>query len=217
MKGSSGIAYTYTEPTIWYEYIADSAPLIRDRGGSVVMVSNGYVNPKPLKALTGLVDAWNVDFKAWSKEFYRERCDGERDAVLRSIREIASSDNHLELTFLVIPGYNDDRAEWENMASWIVDNCGKDTPLHVSRYFPRFRLQAEPTPVDTVNEAVELFSGHLTWVYPGNLHGDTDTLCPGCGAVTISRSGYSVDTSGLEAGKCRACGGNLGIVDAQES
>jgi pyruvate formate lyase activating enzyme len=214
MEGSSGIAYTYTEPTVWFEYIVDSAPLVRERGGSVVMVSNGYVNPGPLEALLEVTDAWNVDIKAWSDDFYRERCDGRRDAVLRSIEIIAGSGRHLELTFLVIPGYNDDPAEWAEMASWIRETCGADTPVHVSRYFPRYRLQAPPTPAGTIREAVELFSRQLNFVYPGNLHGEADTTCPSCGATVIRRRGYSTDVSGLEGGRCGSCGADLGIVDA---
>ncbi len=217
MEGSAGIAYTYTEPTIWYEYIADSAPLIRKRGGAVVMVSNGYVNRRPLEALTGLVDAWNVDLKAWSPAFYRERCEGERDVVLRSIETIAASDCHLEITFLVIPGYNDDPSEWKEMAVWIRDACGRDTPLHISRYFPRYRLRAEATPVSTIKEATDLFSGYLSYVYPGNVQDDAHTVCSSCGALAVRRSGYSVDASGLEGGCCGTCGADLGIVDATGS
>jgi pyruvate formate lyase activating enzyme len=216
MQGSTGVAYTYTEPTIWYEYIVDSAPLVRKRGGAVVMVSNGYVSPAPLEALTGVVDAWNVDLKAWSKDFYRDRCDGAMEPVLRSIEAIASSGNHLELTLLVIPGYNDDPGDWAEMAAWIADTCGEGTPLHVSRYFPRYRLRAEPTPVSTIRNAVDVFSGRLKWVYPGNVHGDADTLCPSCGAGVVRRSGYSVDASGLTGGCCGSCGAALGIVDATE-
>jgi pyruvate formate lyase activating enzyme len=214
MKGSTGIAYTYTEPTIWYEYIADSAPLVRKKGGAVVMVSNGYVNRRPLEALAGLVDAWNIDLKAWSPAFYRDRCNGERDVVLSSIETISASECHLEITFLIIPGYNDTPSEWKEMASWIRDTCGQNTPLHISRYFPRYRLEAEATPVSTIEEATDLFSEYLVYVYPGNVHGDTHTLCPSCGEPAVKRSGYSIDVSGLEGGCCGTCGTDLGMVDA---
>jgi len=210
--GSSGIAYTYTEPTIWFEYIRDTAPLIRKRGGAIVMVSNGYVNPAPLEQYLLFVDAWNVDLKSWSSDFYREHCDGERDVVLRTIKTISSSDSHLEITFLVIPGCNDDPEEWREMASWIRDTCGPDTPLHISRYFPRYKLGAEQTPLSTIRDAKGLFSEYLNFVYPGNVHEDGSTYCPGCGTKAVERDGYMINMSCTSDGCCESCGAALGII-----
>lgn len=213
-RGSTGVAFTYTEPTIWFEYIADTAPLVRSRGGAVVMVSNGEVNPEPLKEYTGFTDAWNVDLKSWSGDFYRKHCTGDKDTVLNTLRTIAASDCHLEITFLVIPGENDDPAEWREMARWIAEECGSGTVLHISRYFPRYRLKREPTPVDTLVRARETFSAELDHVYLGNVSTEySDTICPSCGAVCVERRGWNVSTSGIRKGSCASCGRDLNIVD----
>ena len=211
--GSAGLAFTYTEPTVWYEYVMDTAPLVRERGGFTVMVSNGFINPDPLEKLIGVTDAWNVDLKSWSGEFYRKHCSGERDAVLRTLVSLASSRCHLEVTFLVIPGENDDPAEWSGMAAWLASECGKGTVLHVSRYFPRYRLKRPTTPVATLVQARDIFSEHLEHVFIGNLAGvSNDTLCPWCGALCVDRSGWPATTPGLSGGACSSCGRGLGIV-----
>ncbi len=211
--GSCGVAFTYTEPTIWYEYIADTAPLIHAGGGVVVMVSNGEVNSRPLKEYLKFVDAWNVDLKAWSEDFYRKHCGGPMKTVLETLETIASSGGHLEITFLVIPGENDNPEEWMEMGKWIAGHCGENTVLHVSRYFPRYRLGKEPTPQDTLRKAYEVFRETLNFVYLGNVDsGGSDTVCPGCGSTCISRVGWLVDTTGLRNGRCAACGGDLNIV-----
>lgn len=211
--GSTGIAFTYTEPTIWYEYITDTAPLVRDRGGAVVMVSNGEVNPRPLEKYLELTDAWNVDLKSWSSDFYSGHCTGSRETVLRTLSTLAASDCHLEVTFLVIPGENDDPVEWREMADWIAEECGKDTVFHISRYFPGYRLKREPTPIQTLTKAREVFSEKLDYVYLGNVSTDfSDTKCPSCGALCVDRKGLTVSPRGLRDGKCASCGHDLNIV-----
>ncbi len=168
-KCSDGIAFTYTEPVVWYEYVMDTAPLVRSLGGVVVMVSNGFVNPEPLKRLISVTDAWNVDLKAWSDDFYRRNCGGNLQPVLDTLRTIAASGVHLEVTYLVIPGENDSRTEWDRAASWLAENCGKNTPVHVSRYFPRYRQTRPATAVESVFSAAEVFGTHLKNVFPGNI------------------------------------------------
>jgi len=209
---SRGIAFTYSEPVIWFEYIAEVAPLVRARGGAVVMVSNGMVNPAPLEEYLGFTDAWNIDLKGWSKDFYTRLCGGSRDAVLSTISRVAESPAHLEITLLLIPGENDDPSEWGEMAAWIAAEAGPDVPLHISRYFPRYRMKNPPTPHETITRAVELFSSRLKYVYPGNLAGESNTRCPACGSTAIRREGWSVDISGLRGGSCARCGEKLGIV-----
>jgi pyruvate formate lyase activating enzyme len=210
---SSGIAFTYTEPTIWFEYIADTSPLVRRKGGAVVMVSNGEINPDPLLELIEVTDAWNVDLKSWSDEFYRRHCGGDRDTVLNTIRTLARSSCHLEVTFLVIPGENDDPLEWREMASWISDQCGNDTVLHISRYFPRYKLRQQPTPFDTLVKARDTFSEKLHNVYIGNVSMEnSNTVCPDCGAVCVERTGWLVNTEGMNKGRCASCGRELNIV-----
>jgi pyruvate formate lyase activating enzyme len=210
---SSGIAFTYTEPTIWYEYIADTAPLVRELGGSVVMVSNGEINPDPLQEYIKITDAWNVDLKSWSDEFYQKHCGGHRDTVLKTIKSLALSDCHLEITFLVIPEENDDPEEWEEMAGWIAGECGPETVLHISRYFPRYKLRQRPTDPETLLEARDVFSTKLDHVYIGNVSlGSSDTLCPSCGKLCIERSGWKIGTEGMLDGNCASCGCKLNVV-----
>ncbi len=210
---STGIAFTYTEPTVWFEYIADSAPLVRERGGAVVMVSNGEINHEPLLQLIGITDAWNVDLKSWSDEFYRKHCGGSRETVLRTIKTLSRSSCHLEITFLIIPEENDDPAEWREMAEWLEGECGADTVLHISRYFPQYKLRHKPTDPDTLLSARETFLKKLNHVYIGNMSSEgSNTLCPSCGSLCIDRSGYSIITDGMIDGKCACCGTSLNIV-----
>jgi len=169
MEKSDGLAFTYTEPTVWYEYIMDTAPLVKDMGGFVVMVSNGYVNEQPLRDLVSVTDAWNIDLKAWSNEFYRSICGGDLDTVLHSIKVVAESSCHLELTWLLIPGMNDSTEQINEAAKWIKNTTGENTTLHVSRYFPMYKMTIPATPVAAVYEAVNLFKVHLKNVYPGNV------------------------------------------------
>ncbi len=169
MEKSEGLAFTYTEPTIWYEYIMDTAPLVRKKNGIVIMVSNGYVNREPLRDLITVTDAWNIDLKAWSNEFYRKICGGDLRTVKNSIEMVAASDCHLELTWLLIPGHNDDPCQITDAAKWIKATTGENTPLHVSRYFPMYRMNIPATPVPLVNRTVELFREYLKNVYSGNV------------------------------------------------
>lgn len=209
---SSGIAFTYTEPSIWFEYIMDTAPLVREKGGYVVMVSNGMIHPNPLDEYIELVSAWNIDLKSWSSEFYKRHCAGNRDAILKTIKRVADSGCHLELTFLLIPGENDKPDEWKEMSKWIADNCRVTTVLHISRYFPRYKLNAPPTPYDTLKEAEEIFRNHLPFVYLGNIAGeDKDTICPACGTILIDRTRQIVETATIIDGKCPNCAVDTGI------
>lgn len=169
LSESDGLAFTYTEPTIWYEYIMDTAPLVREKNGIVVMVSNGYVNQKPLNDLIGVTDAWNIDLKAFRNDFYRKICGGDLETVKNSIAAVAESPCHLELTWLLIPGHNDDEEQMTEAARWIAKTAGSSTPLHVSRYFPRYRMDIPATPIPLLNSSVELFREHLTDVIPGNI------------------------------------------------
>lgn len=166
---SHGIAYTYTEPTIWYEYILDTAPGVRERGGAAVMVSNGFVNEKPLRDLIGVTDAWNIDLKSFSSEFYEDICQGSLETVKNSIALVAESNCHLELTWLLIPGYNDGEEEILKAGEWVAKTCGSGVPFHLSRYFPTYRMHAPTTPIPLMKRAAELFSRHLSDVIPGNV------------------------------------------------
>lgn len=166
-RGNIGIAYTYSEPLMWYEYVLDTAKLARDAGLENVLVTNGYLNPKPLKKLLPYIDAVNLDIKAYTEGFYHDMCRGSLAPVLRNARIIAGY-CHLEITTLIIPGMNDSPEEIGNLASWIAQ-IDKDIPLHLSRYFPNYRLNIPPTPLSTLKAAGDKAKESLKHVFLGNV------------------------------------------------
>ena len=203
-----GIAFTYNEPTVWYEYVMDIATLSHNMGLINVMVSNGFINPEPLKRLTPCIDAWNIDLKSFSDDFYHRRCGGTIKPVLKTIEAIAAAGKHLEVTTLIIPGANDSVEEIGVIARWLAENTGPDTPLHISRYFPRYKSSEPATPPETITELYNEARKHLSWVYTGNIdigHG-SDTVCPSCGTVVSIREGYKTSHPQItEDGRCKNC------------
>jgi len=212
-RGSAGIAYTYNEPTIWFEYVMDTGRLAREAGLTNVLVTNGFVNPEPLAALLEVVDAMNIDLKSFTEEFYRRRSKGRLSPVLETARAAARR-CHVETTTLLIPGQNDSDEEIGRLGDWIADNLGPDSPAHVSAYFPHYRCDTPATAPETLLRAREILSEKLNFVYIGNVLVPEagNTRCPGCGAVAVRRSGYRVDASGLRDGACAACGKALNFV-----
>ncbi len=206
-RNNIGLAYTYNEPTVYYEYMIRAAALIKDQNLSNVMVTNGYINPDPLRELIPHIDAFNVDLKSFRNLFYKKRSGASLAPVLETIRSIARSGQHLELTFLIIPEHNDDDKEWEEMLGWISDHCGKETVLHVSRYFPYYKMDKPPTPLSTIKRFIEMARERIDYVYPGNTPQlDNHTYCPACGNLLIERFLYNATVKGIgPAGVCSAC------------
>lgn len=163
-----GIAYTYNEPFIWYEFVRDTAILAKENGLENVLVTNGYVNPKPLEELLGLIGAMNIDLKAMDDRFYRTVCNAALEPVLNTIKR-AKQSTHVELTNLIIPTLNDSDVQIEKLADWIFNNTGADTPLHLSRYFPCYELNLPPTPIKTLRRAKAIAEKKLKYVYLGNV------------------------------------------------
>jgi pyruvate formate lyase activating enzyme len=213
-QGSVGIAYTYTEPLIWYEYILESAPLIRDAGLVNVMVTNGYINPEPLKRLLPLIDAFNIDLKAMRPDFYAKICKGKLEPVLEVIRLVAASSAHLELTNLVIPGLNDSEEDFHKLGEFVA-SVGQSIPFHLSVYHPSYRLDNPRTPPETMKRAYRIMRQYLANVFVGNMEidGCSNTYCRACGDILVERSWYHVKTTGLDQdGKCRKCGAQSDII-----
>ena len=210
--GSIGVAYTYTEPFVWFEYIRDAGALIHENGLVNVMVTNGYVNEEPLRELLPVIDAMNVDIKSMRPEFYSKVCGGKLEDVLRTV-EIASESCHVEVTNLVIPGYNDTDEDFEKLVDWIY-SIKRSIPLHFSRYFPHYRFNVSQTPPETLQNAFEIAKSKLDYVYVGNisLQSASDTTCPECGNVLIRRSYYHIEKCGLKNGRCSSCGTNVDIT-----
>ncbi len=207
---SVGIAFTYNEPLIWYEYILDTAQLCKQRDLKVVLVTNGFVQVKPLEDLLPYVDAFNIDVKAFNERFYREICGGDLSAVKRVV-ERAAAKVHIEVTTLIIGGLNDDKAEIEGLARWLSE-VDRNIPLHLSRYYPNYRMQLPPTPVTTLYELRDVAREYLDYVYIGNVMGaDNNTYCPKCGQKVVDR-GYAIKVTGMKAQRCINCGTPIPIV-----
>ncbi len=211
--GSIGVAFTYTEPIIWYEYIMDTAPLLHQAGYKVVLVTNGYINAEPLSHLLEHIDAANIDLKGMRPEFYKKVCKGKLEPVLETIRTVAASHVHLELTNLLIPGKNDSDEDITKLVEFVA-SISDDIPLHLSAYHPQYKLNIEATPADTMLRAFSIAQSKLKHVFLGNiaLPDGSDSICASCGHKLIRRSGYRTEIVGLDGSKCSNCGAETGIV-----
>jgi pyruvate formate lyase activating enzyme len=201
-----GLAYTYSEPLVWYEQVIETARLAREHDFKNVLVTNGYVRSEPLEELLPLIDAMNVDVKAFSDSFYREVCSGRLEPVLRTVERAQGTGCHVEVTCLLIPGLNDSPEEVEALAGWLA-GVSKDIPLHFSRYFPSWKMTRPPTPLETLKKARDIAAERLHHVYLGNVWEmpRSETLCPSCGAVLVRREGFAAEAVELEGEKCRKC------------
>ena len=211
--GSIGVAYTYNEPTIWFEYVRDTAALVRQAGLKNVLVTNGFINAKPLEELLKVVDALNIDIKSMSDAFYRKLTGGRLKPVLETAIRAAER-AHVEVTYLIIPTMNDRREDFEAFGQWVAQNLGQETPCHLSAYMTRYRLKIGPTPVELMSEAREVVGKYLKHVYLGNVPGalGQDTDCASCGALLIARRGYEVKVAALNGDNCTRCGQKLNGV-----
>lgn len=214
-EGSFGIAYTYTEPLIWFEYVLETAVLARERGLKNALVTNGFICEEPLAELMPHIDAANIDVKSFDPAFYRRYCKGELEPVLRTVERVRPH-WHVELTHLIVP-YKEDDAILEDvrrMRDWVADELGADTPLHFSRYFPHHKLELPPTDEGLLRRAREIALERLEYVYLGNVMTaeGAETHCPGCGALLIERMGYHTTVPGLKDGACTTCGRKINVV-----
>jgi pyruvate formate lyase activating enzyme len=204
-----GLAFTYNEPSIWFEFVRDTAIIAKEDGLSTVMVSNGFINPDPLKEITGFIDAFNIDLKAFNNVFYKKLTGSDIEPVKSSLKQIAKSGRHLEITTLIIPGQNDDEEEMESQSKWIANELGRSVPLHLSRFFPGYRRNDPATPHETLNRLHKTASGNLDFVYIGNTSSEAgqNTNCPKCGTLLTTRTGYHTKFSNLDPeGRCTNCG-----------
>jgi pyruvate formate lyase activating enzyme len=204
-----GIAFTYNEPVIWLEYIRDVALLAQSNSLRTVMVSNGYVNREPLEEFISFTDAFNIDLKAFNNDFYRRLTGADIEPVKESLRRIALSGRHLEITTLIIPEQNDSEDEMARETEWIAGELGRDIPFHLSRYFPMYKREDPATSGVKLTKLAETASKSLHYVYVGNLVSDSgqNTSCPGCGKIVTKRTGYNIKILNLDQkGNCKNCG-----------
>lgn len=202
------IAYTYTEPTMFTEYALDCARPAREAGLANVYVTNGFMTPEMLDAFYPYLNAANVDLKAFRDDTYRDRIGGKLQPVLDSLLKMKRQGIWVEVTTLVIPGVNDSETELCDIARFVADELGPETPWHVSRFFPTYKLvDAPPTPLETLRQAEEIgrLAG-LRYVYVGNARENGDTVCHACGHLLIRRYGFTVVTNEVRNGCCPVCG-----------
>jgi pyruvate formate lyase activating enzyme len=203
-----GIAFTYNEPVIWFEFVKDVAIMIKNKGLHTAMVTNGYINPDPLNELLKVTDAFNVDLKAFNNDFYKRLTGASLEPVKNSLKQIVKAGKHLEITTLLITGQNDNDSEMENQVRWIASELGNEIPFHLSRYFPMFKREDPTTPHNTLLKHYEIALKHLKYVYLGNTISETgqDTICPDCGTIVTQRSGYHIQHRNINQGICSVCG-----------
>lgn len=205
-SGAKSIAYTYSEPTVFFEYMLATAKLAKEKGLKNVMISAGYINPEPLKELSQYLDAIKIDLKAFNSNFYKRIVGGELESVLNTLKIIKEQGVWLEIVYLVVPGENDNPEEIKQMSRWIRQNLGDNVPLHFSRFYPIYKLVNLPsTPEQTVKNLRQIaLNEGLKYVYTGNL-GDEETestYCPESKEVAIKRRGYFVEEINLIDGQC---------------
>ena len=209
----ASISYTYTEPTVFFEYARDTARLARRAGLKNTFVTNGFMTAEALAEMAEWLDAANVDLKAWQDGFYRSVCKGAVEPVKDSIRRMHEAGIWVEVTTLLVPGRNDDAADLEAIAEFLV-SVSPDIPWHITRYHPDFQVREPPaTPMASIERAVGIGRrAGLRYVYAGNVAGMQDTICPSCGATVIVRQGMGVAEMRLRGSACAACGTELPLV-----
>ncbi len=214
--GCASIAYTYTEPTIFYEFAHDCAVLAHERDIKNVFVTNGYETPETIENMAGLIDAANVDLKSFSDDFYKKFCGARLNPVLEAIRRMHEAGIFIEVTTLLIPDSNDSEEELRSIAEFLA-GISRDIPWHISRFFPQYKTtHIGPTPAETILRAAELGEkAGLRFIYTGNMPTQgkyVDTVCPDCGATVIARHGYSTNITNLTDDRCGKCGHSLPLI-----
>jgi pyruvate formate lyase activating enzyme len=206
----SSISYTYTEPTIFFEFAYDTARLAREAGLKNIFVTNGYISREALATIAPYLDAANIDLKGFTERFYHDVVHARLSEVLDSIIEYHSQGIWLELTTLIIPGLNDSMSELQGIAEFIATNLGVDNPWHVSQFYPIYKMtDRSRTPLATLNRAREIgLAAGLRYVYEGNVPGEggENTNCPSCSTLLIRRYGHEIGTNRICNGACPECG-----------
>jgi pyruvate formate lyase activating enzyme len=212
-SGCSSIAYTYSEPTTFYEYVFETATLARESGIKNIIKSNGYINPVPLRKLCPLIDAANIDLKSFNDATYFRLSRGRLKPVLDSLKTYRDMGVWLEITNLVIPTYTDNITEIREMCKWLYANDFSTTPIHFSRFYPLHKLeQLPPTPAGVLEKAYNIATEEgLKYVYTGNVPGNEHsvTICPSCNTPVVSRTGFRIVSNKLKEGCCPDCGARI--------
>jgi len=215
IENNVGVAFTYNEPFMWYEYIYDAAKRIKENNSntSVVVVTNGYINEEPLMKLLPYVDAMNIDLKGYTNRYYNKICGAKLEPVLETIK-IANEHCHVEITTLLVSEENDSVEEAREIAKFIA-SVNENIPLHLSRYFPRYKMENSATKIEKITKARTEAQKYLKYVYVGNVQGtDNNTYCPKCNELLIKRNGYTTEVL-IKENKCEKCGEEINIKGYQ--
>ncbi len=208
--GNIGVAYTYNEPSVWYEFVYDTAKLVKDAGLKNVLVTNGFLNREPLSALLPFIDAVNVDIKSINPAFYKDYCQGMLKPVLNYCK-LAKEYCLVEITNLMIPTLNDSDDDIKKLAAWVAKNLGKDTPLHFSAYRPEFKMDIPPTSPESLERARGIAVKKLSSVYIGNIitGNGADSFCPSCKKPLVKRMAFRSIESFIKEPSCPFCGKDI--------
>ena len=208
-EGLNIIAYTYSEPVAWYEYMYDTAKIAKKNGMKNIWVTSGYIEEAPLKQLVEVIDAAHVDLKSFSDDIYKNLNAGKLKPILNTIKTLDKKGIWFEIINLIVPGYSDNINMIKNMCKWIVDNIGSGYPLHFSRFFPANKLtKVPPTPLNALSNAYYIAKDSgIKYVYIGNVPGTfaSNTVCPNCKKLLIERKGYSILNNNIEKNRCKFC------------
>jgi pyruvate formate lyase activating enzyme len=207
--GCRSIAYTYTEPTVFFEFAFETARLAHQQGIKNVFVTNGFMTPEALEMIQPYLDAANVDLKAFSSTYYKDLCGARLTPVKETLKLMRSMGIFVEVTTLIVPGLNDDQGELKKLATFLVDELGPETPWHISRFHPTYKLTNHPsTPLDSLVSARDIgLKAGLRYVYNGNVPGQDseNTFCFNCGKLLIDRWGFQIQKYNIVEGRCRYC------------
>ncbi len=212
-NGSMGVAYTYSEPVIWIEYVLDTAMSAASMGLKNVMVTNGFINAKPLEDLLGVIDAMNIDLKTFNPDTFRKVHKGELEPVKDAIAIASKKGCHVEVTTLVVTGVNDGMNELGEIIDFIA-SIDRNIPWHISRYYPNYKYESPATDTGLIMSVYHEAVKSLNYVYCGNIplsSAGSSTLCPACKTILIERRGYTTKIKGLKDGACEKCGYRTGI------
>ena len=215
-SGARSVSWTYNEPIIWHEFTTTASKAVHEAGLKTNYVTNGYIQEEPLRELKGVIDAMNIDVKAFTEGFYKEICGGKLRPVLDSCQLAVEMGIHVELTYLIIPTKNDAEEEIEGFCKWIVDSLGRQIPVHFSAFHPDYKLtNLSRTPTGTLSKAYKIAKkSGIDFVYVGNVYvGDEDdTFCPKCGTRVVDRDGFWVRSTNLKGSSCGKCGAGLNMI-----